>query len=255
MLRFKSLGSGSSGNATLVEATGLWPFRLLVDCGLGLRALTQRLANAGLGVQDIDAIFITHEHGDHVGCAPALVRRHGMPIWMSEGTWRGCGQPELGELLHLTADGDHIDLGAMALRPFAVPHDAREPLQLHCSDGQRALGILTDLGHAPASVLQRLQGCQALLLECNHDPDLLSSSAYPHFLKKRVGGEWGHLANAQSADIAKHLQPGLRRVLAGHLSRQNNRPELAEAALRQVLGDGVEIAVADALTGSDWLRV
>jgi phosphoribosyl 1,2-cyclic phosphodiesterase len=128
-------------------------------------------------------------------------------------------------------------------------------LQLRCSDGQRSLGVLTDLGHAPAAVLHHLKGCQALLLECNHDEDLLSQSAYPHFLKRRVGGEVGHLSNAQSAGIAEQLKPSLRRVLAGHLSRQNNRPELAETALRQVLGDGVEIAVADALTGSGWLRV
>ena len=255
MLSFKSLGSGSSGNATLVEASGLWPCRLLVDCGLGVRALTQRLASAGWGAQDLDAIFITHEHGDHVGCASALASRHGLPIWMSEGTWRGCGQPDLGDLLHITADGDRIDLGAMELRPFAVPHDALEPLQLRCSDGQRSLGILTDLGHEPASVLHHLQGCQALLLECNHDPDMLNGSAYPHFLKRRVGGELGHLSNEQSAGIAEQLKPKLRRVLAGHLSRQNNRPELAEAALRQVLGDGAEIDVADALTGSGWLRV
>lgn len=253
MLRFKSLGSGSSGNATVVEAGGAKPFRLLVDCGLGVRILGQRLAAAGLAVEDIDAIFITHEHGDHIGCAPKLAARYGLPIWMSEGTWRGSGQPDLGDLLRLTVDGEVICLQGLELQPFAVPHDALEPLQLRCSDGNRSLGILTDLGHAPDTVLNRLQGCQALLLECNHDPELMSQSAYPAFLKRRVGGDEGHLSNPQSAAIAQQLGPGLQRVLAGHLSRQNNRPELAEAALRQALGDGVDIAVADAHNGSSWI--
>lgn len=254
MLRFRSLGSGSSGNATVVEAaTGQRFLRLLVDCGLGPRILAQRLALAGLSVQDLDAIFITHEHGDHVGCAPQLAARHGLPIWMSEGTWRGCGQPELSSLLRFAADGEPIDLGDLQVLPFAVPHDAREPLQLRCSDGDRHLGILTDLGHAPESVQRRLLGCQSLLLECNHDSQLLSASAYPGFLKRRVGGDLGHLSNQQSAALAQALGGGLRKVLAGHLSRQNNRPELAQAALREALGDGVDIAVADALLGSDWI--
>ena len=253
MLRFRSLGSGSSGNATVVESCGAQPVRLLVDCGLGIRILAQRLAVAELDIADLDAIFITHEHGDHIGCAPLLSRRHGLPIWMSEGTWRGCGEPDLGELLHFASDGQTIALGELELRPFAVPHDAREPLQLRCSAHGRELGILTDLGHVPTPVLSQLLGCHAMLLECNHDPDMLAQSAYPHFLKRRVGGDVGHLSNLQSAELAGQLATSLERVVAAHLSRQNNRPELAEAALRQVLGDGVEIAVADAITGSPWI--
>ena len=164
MLRFKSLGSGSSGNATVIEAGGLVPFRLLVDCGLGIRVLAQRLAEAGLGLDDLDAIFITHEHGDHIGCAAQVALRHHVPIWMSEGTWRGCGEPALAPWLRLTGDGERIDLGQMQMRPFAVPHDALEPLQLRLSDGQSELGILTDLGPVPDSVLAHLTGCSALLL-------------------------------------------------------------------------------------------
>lgn len=254
MLRFKSLGSGSSGNATLIEAGGLAPFRLLVDCGLGIRVLARRLAEAGLGLDDLDAIFITHEHGDHIGCAAQVVRQHHVPIWMSEGTWRGCGEPALNSWLRVTADGDRIDLGCMELCPFTVPHDALEPLQLSVADGQTQLGILTDLGHVPEHVLAHLKGCSALLLECNHDAQLLSESAYPGFLKQRVGGDMGHLSNRQAAEVAAHLKPHLRQVVAAHLSRQNNRPELAQAALSEVLGEHIEICVAHPASGTPWMR-
>jgi len=253
VLRFKSLGSGSSGNATVVEASGLRTVRLLVDCGLGMRVLSQRLAQAALALEQIDALFITHEHGDHVGCGPKLAARLGIPIYMSEGTWRGCGQPELGAWLHLVSHGQAIDLGELALHPFAVPHDAQEPLQLSCTDGDAHLGLLTDLGHVPPGVQAQLADCRSLLLECNHDEALLEQSPYPAFLKRRVAGERGHLSNVQAAGLAHALQGRLRRVLAGHLSRQNNRPDLAEAALRQVLGDTADIAVADAVSGSPWI--
>ncbi|MDF1486527.1 MBL fold metallo-hydrolase [Ramlibacter sp. H39-3-26] len=257
MLRFRSLGSGSTGNAMVVEgAAGAGGARrLLVDCGFGLREIGQRLAHAGLCADDIHAIFVTHEHSDHIGCAHALALRHRIPVWMSHGTHTAIGAPDFDGLLRVARDGAAIDLGAFAALPFTVPHDAREPLQLTCDDGGARLGILTDLGHATPHVLERLAGCHALLLESNHDPDLLSASAYPPFLKRRVGGPYGHLANAAAADILHALRhPGLRRVAAAHLSERNNRPELARAALAGALQwDMADIAVADPRTGTGWL--
>ena len=142
MLRFRSLASGSSGNATLVEArSGTGVTRLLVDCGLGIRVLERRLAVAGLRCADIDALFITHEHSDHVGCARALALRERIPVWMSEGTWTARGALDYDGLLNIATDTGVIEFGHLQLRPFAVPHDAREPLQLLCSDGDRQLGI------------------------------------------------------------------------------------------------------------------
>ncbi len=258
MLRFRSLGSGSSGNATLVEArSDANVTRMLVDCGLGIRALERRLAIAGLRFDDIDGIFITHEHSDHVGCARALALRERIPVWMSEGTWSARGSLDYGGRLNLAADGAAIEVGQLLLQPFAVPHDAREPLQLRCTDGARRLGVLTDLGHAPPSVRNSLQGCHALLLECNHEPDLLEASAYPPFLKRRVGGDRGHMANAQAADILQSLQHDrLGEVVAAHLSRKNNHPDLARAALSGVLGcQPGDIRVADAAEGTDWITV
>ena len=258
MLRFKSLGSGSSGNATVVEAgSGSRVTRLLIDCGFGLKHLEARLGAAGLTANQLDAVFITHEHGDHIGCVRQLALRERIPVWMSRGTHAALGESELDGLFQTASDGQAIDLGGLQLMPFTVPHDAREPLQLTCSDGRSRLGVLTDLGHATTHVLAHLGQCQALLLECNHDPDLLEASSYPAFLKKRVGGSHGHLANADAAAIARAVRhPGLQRVVAAHLSKQNNRPALVRAALTEALGcDTVAIDVADALHGTAWIEV
>ncbi|MDB5732064.1 MAG: fold metallo-hydrolase [Variovorax sp.] len=258
MLRFRSLGSGSKGNATLVEATsGGATTRLLVDCGFGLRQLDLRLARAGLAADDIDAIFITHEHGDHIGCVHAVSLRSRIPVWMSEGTWLATGARDFEGRLQFAQDGAIIDLGGLAIEPFTVPHDAREPLQLTCGDGARRLGILTDLGRETPHVLGRLAGVDALLLEFNHDSDLLAASPYPPFLKQRVGGSHGHLSNAAAAAIARAVNhAGLRHVVAAHLSEQNNRPELVRQALAEALGRlAQDVITADAAEGFAWLDV
>ncbi len=256
MLRFRSLGSGSSGNAALVEATSAGrTTRLLVDCGFGLKHLDARLARAGLSASQIDAVFVTHEHGDHIGCAHALARRDRIPVWMSEGTWLASGGSDFEGLLNLARDGAHITIGELALRPFTVPHDAREPLQLVCTDGARRLGVLTDLGHVTPYVLAQLAGLDALLLEFNHDSDMLAQSSYPAFLKHRVGGNYGHLSNAAAADIARAvLHGGLRHVVAAHLSEQNNRPEIVRRTLAEALGASEsDMLTANAAEGSPWL--
>ncbi len=257
MLRFKNLGSGSSGNATLVTASsGTTSTTVLVDCGLGIRDLERRAFEAGVLLADIDAIFITHEHSDHIGCARSLARKHRIPVWMSEGTHRGLREGDFEGLLRIAAHGQVIAVGDLRLHPFDVPHDAGEPLQLHCTDGDARLGILTDLGHVPPEVIEQLAGCGTVMLECNHDADLLAHGPYPWFLKKRVGGDFGHLANAAAAEAAVALQArGLRQVVAAHLSRQNNRPDLARASLASALGWPVdEIHVADQALGTAWLR-
>jgi len=258
MLRFRSLGSGSTGNAALVEATsGGRTSRLLIDCGFGLRQLDLRLAKAGLAAGDIDAIFVTHEHGDHIGCAHSLSRRNRIPVWMSEGTWLATGGRDFDGRLNLARDDSEFAVGDIAVQPFTVPHDAREPLQLRCSDGARTLGVLTDLGHATAHVLARLSGVHALLLEFNHDSELLANSAYPAFLKLRVGGRHGHLSNAAAAEIARAVRhEGLRHVVAAHLSEQNNRPEIVRRLMAEALGGHeAEMLTASASEGSPWLDV
>ncbi len=257
MLRFKSLGSGSSGNATLVHArSGTTSTTLLIDCGLGVRALERRAAQAGVALEDVDALFITHEHSDHIGCARSVARRYRIPVWMSAGTHQALREQDFDGLLRIAVDGQPITIGDLQLDPFAVPHDAAEPLQLRCTDGQARLGVLTDLGHVPEAVIAQLAGCRTVLLECNHDAEMLASGPYPWFLKQRVGGDWGHLANAAAAEVVRALRPlGLQQVVAAHLSQKNNHPDLAREAVATALGCApAEVAVADPENGTDWLQ-
>ena len=257
-MRFCSLGSGSGGNATIVEAgQGDSARRLLIDCGFSLREFESRLARTGLSCDDLDAVFVTHEHGDHIGCAVALASRHHLPLWMSRGTWRAIGAPELPELLSFARDGHAITIGDLRVMPYTVAHDAQEPLQLRCSEGARHLGVLTDVGSITPHLLAHLQGCDALLLECNHDRDLLAASSYPASLKARIGGRLGHLSNDTAAHIlAACRHDGMRHLVAAHLSAQNNTPALARAALAHAWGRPLdEIVVADPLCGFGWLSL
>ena len=256
MLRFRNLASGSGGNATLIEGrSGAHTHRLLMDCGLSLRQADVRLAAAGTAAAQLDAIFITHEHSDHTGCVLKLAQRERIPVWMSAGTWQGMGAPELDGLLRIARDGEPIDVGAFQALPFAVPHDAREPLHLRCSDGATHIGLMTDLGHVSEHVMQHLQGCHALLLEANHDSDMLHGGHYPAFLKRRIAGPYGHLPNDASAELLRALcHPGLHRVVAAHLSARNNQPHLAQDALAAAWGcASADIIVADQRTGTDWI--
>ena len=258
MIRFRSLGSGSTGNATLVEGRGgITTTRVLLDCGFSLRELETRLLRVGWVAQDLDAVFITHEHGDHVGCALTLARRHGVPLWMSRGTWRAIGEPDLPGMLHFARDGGRIAVGDLELQPFTVSHDAAEPLQIRFSDGAVRLGVLTDTGCATEHLLAHLQDCHALLLECNHDAELLARSRYPESLKARIGGRLGHLSNDTAARILRAcLHGGLNHVVAAHLSEQNNRPDLALAALLQASsGFAPRLSVANPQHGFDWIDV
>ena len=275
MLRYKNLSSGSTGNATLVEVsepTGKTS-RVLVDCGMRLSRLLELLAMADVLPTEIDAIFITHEHSDHIGCVTQLASRYNIPVWASSGTHAALQDmqsklrtkqpthsqlvPGFEALVRIAMDTCLIEVGGLQLKPFTVPHDAREPLQLTCSDGNTKLGILTDLGHPSRHVMEQLAGCNALLLECNHDSDMLSNSKYPAFLKARVGGDFGHLSNAQAADILRNLMHDkLRHVSAAHLSQQNNHPALAQSAVAEILGClPDEIFAASPETGTPWMVV
>ena len=255
-MRFCSLGSGSGGNATLIEASqGITSTQVLVDCGFSLRELTRRLLRVGTTPSDLTAVFITHEHGDHAGCALTLARQYRVPIVTSRGTWRAIGQADFDPaLLRFARDGESVSLGDISLKPFAVPHDANEPLQLCAGDGEYSFGMITDIGSVTPSVVLSLQGCAALLLEFNHDEALLRASSYPNGLKRRILGSHGHLSNDSAALLLRQcLHPGLQHVVAAHLSARNNTPSLAAAAVADVLGiAAIDVAVASQGEGIDW---
>jgi phosphoribosyl 1,2-cyclic phosphodiesterase len=257
VLRFCCLGSGSAGNAWVVESTdGLFATRVLIDNGFNSAQLARRLARVGLALEQIDALVLTHEHSDHVGGVAALLKRRPMAVLASAGTARAAQLDTVPTWRRVRA-GDDIDVGALQLRPFAVPHDAAEPVHFVVSDGVRRLGIVTDIGAPAASVAAALGGVDALVLECNHESDLLLGGAYPPFLKQRIGGELGHLSNSDAAQLLAQVRHrALRHVVAAHLSRSNNRPDLARKALAGALGcEPHDVQVADQDTGLDWVDV
>lgn len=234
-MRFCSLGSGSSGNAWLVEAGST---RVLVDCGLGVDRLTTRLAEAGIEPGQIDAILVTHEHDDHVGGAAAFSRRHSTPVHATYGTVQGAGTALDGVAsVHELAPSTRFAIGTIEVLPVAVPHDAREPVQFVLSDGAVRLGLVTDLGSLTPHVLESFSGLDALVLEANHDTEMLQRGVYPKFLKDRVGGPYGHLSNDVAACFLSAVaSPKLQHVVAAHLSLKNNTVSLARAAFAGALG-------------------
>lgn len=251
-LRFASLGSGSRGNATLIECGRTC---VVLDCGFPLRETLARLARLGREPASISAILVTHEHGDHLGGVGPLARRLGVPVWMTPGTWRAA-QATVGRLPALQLFNCHqaFAVGDLEVQPFPVPHDAHEPSQFVFSDGRRRLGVLTDVGESTPHLEQCLSGCDGLLLECNHDRALLRDGPYPDFLKARVGGRLGHLANDTAAAILSRLDSShLQCLVAAHLSEKNNTPGLAQAALAGALGCDTEfVQIADQDEGLGW---
>jgi phosphoribosyl 1,2-cyclic phosphodiesterase len=251
VLRLASVGSGSGGNGLVVEASdGLAVTRVLVDNGFNLRQLTRRLERLGLAPGDLDAVFVTHEHSDHAAGVARLARRFALPVLCTAGTAR---------TLHDVActilrAGDCIAVGSLAVRAYAVPHDAGEPVQYTFSDGARCAGLLTDAGESSAEIIAALSGAHALVLECNHDEELLRDSSYPAFLKARIAGARGHLSNRQAASVLGALDCSrLGWIAAAHLSAQNNRAELAQSALAAVLACAAsDVLVATQDDGLPW---
>ena len=253
-MRFASLGSGSQGNGLVVECRST---RVLLDCGFSLNATVSRLERLALSPGDLTAIVVTHEHEDHVGGVARFARRCSIPVWMTYGTFASL--PGLFEDIEIRIVDNYAPFAVqdMQLEPFPVPHDAREPAQYVFGDGLKRLGVITDVGESTRHIEQMLSRCDALVLECNHDETMLQQGSYPQPLKDRIASRRGHLDNAAAAALLGKLDYSrLSCLVAAHLSQQNNRPELAKAALAQVLGcepDWIRVAEQDA--GFDWITV
>jgi phosphoribosyl 1,2-cyclic phosphodiesterase len=235
-LRFASLASGSSGNCLVAEASGTV---VLVDCGLALTETERRLARAGLEPSAVSAILVTHEHGDHACGAFEFAAAHRIPVYLTHGTlaaMKAEGKVLDGVPLVIVNGRQSFFVDGIQVLPFTVPHDAREPVQYVLSDGASKLGVVTDVGISTAHVVSMLSRLDALVLECNYDHDLLWNGAYPRWLKERIAGPFGHLDNRESERLLAALDRSrLKHVIAAHLSQQNNRPELARAALARAM--------------------
>ena len=249
-MRFASLGSGSRGNATLIE---VGQTRLLLDCGFSETETRKRLGRFDLSPADLTAIVVTHEHSDHINGVGAMARKNQLPVYLTHGTAAADKTGVLPER-HLFHSHDVFSIGDIELHPFPVPHDAREPAQFVFSDGTQRLGVLTDVGSSTPHIIQMLSGCNALMLECNHDVEMLADGPYPDSLKARVGGRFGHLNNEQAKDIITELDTSqLRYVVAAHISDKNNTPYLARTALAEGLScDEADIQLAEQASGFAW---
>lgn len=256
-MRFASLGSGSAGNATLVEVNNT---RLLLDCGFSVREMVMRLQRLAISPEQLSAIVVTHEHDDHARGAFKLAAKYQIPVWLSYGTFKMCERylPDA-QLLQIEMMDSHTDveIGDIGVSPFPVPHDAREPTQFTFTDGRSKLGVLTDVGSATPHIERVLSGCDALMLECNHDRNMLEKGPYAKPLKDRVGGRLGHLDNQSASQLLAKLDNAkLKHIIAAHLSEKNNTPSLAKAALSAVLNCSQDwVGIAEQSTGFDWRSI
>ncbi|WP_054112896.1 MBL fold metallo-hydrolase [Marinagarivorans algicola] len=251
-MQFASLGSGSEGNATLIQSGKTL---LLLDCGFSLKGLSERLKRLALTPADITAVLVTHEHADHIRGVGPLTRKYGTAAYMSAGT---ASAKTLGKIPHTTviAAGEILKIGSVDIEVHSVPHDAREPTQFIFNACGRRLGVLTDLGSIPDELAQRYSDLDALLLEANHDPEMLARGSYPASLKQRVGGYWGHLSNQQSAQLIEQINVGrLQHLVLAHISQKNNSQAHVMAAFAGLPAAYHLLQLADQNTGFDWLPI
>jgi len=253
LLRFASLGSGSRGNAALVEAGRT---RILIDCGFPLAETERRLARLGRDASQLSAVLVTHEHADHVSGVAPLARRYRLPVWLTGGTLAAWDPGELPRV-HVFSPHEPFAMDDLQVQPFPVPHDAREPCQFVLGDGAVRLGVISDAGTVTPHIRRTLEGCDGLMVECNHDPGMLARGPYPPSLKARVGGRRGHLNNGQAADLAAAVaHPRLQHLVLGHISEKNNTPALARDTVAAALGcDAGSVGVADQDAGLSWREV
>lgn len=251
-LQFASLGSGSKGNGTLIRHRDCL---VLIDCGFTLKETEKRLERLALSPRQLDAVLVTHEHSDHIGGVGPLARKYRLPVYMTPGTRRS---RDIGDLpkLQLIKNYRGFNIKSLQVTPVAVPHDAAEPAQYIIEAEQLRLGLLTDLGSITPHVEMHYQSCDGLILEANHDPLMLAGGDYPYKLKQRVGGPWGHLSNAQAADFLGRIDRSrLQKLVVAHISQQNNRLDLAQAALANWVEPIGTVHYACQQQGFDWITL
>ena len=249
--KFASLGSGSQGNGLLVSSSKT---SLLVDCGFSTVETERRLHRLSVTPESVDAILVTHEHGDHVGGVAGLAKKYSIPIFCTPGTL--IGSPSLEGLDHIVNINSYsaFVIQDLVIQPFPVPHDAREPSQFTVTYGKEKLGVLTDCGAITPHMKEQLSGCSALFIEFNHDAEMLKRSHYPSSLKARITGGYGHINNSEAINLLECVKgPELRYVVAAHLSKENNDPQLVRSMISRSLGwceEQVDIATQEC--GQDW---
>jgi len=232
------LFSGSTGNSIYIACGGV---RLLVDAGMSAAREEAALREIGVDVRALDGVLVTHEHVDHVKGLGVLCRKYGLPVYANEGTWAGILAREAGipaRCVRTFYTGEDFYIGGVDVRPFPIPHDANEPVGFTLAHQGLRCGVATDIGHIDETWMNAVAGCQALVLEANHDVEMVERGPYPQRLRRRILGKKGHLCNADCAKALTQLaKTGTRAVSLAHLSADNNLPELAYNTVCEALTD------------------
>ncbi|MFT5083672.1 MAG: phosphoribosyl 1,2-cyclic phosphodiesterase [Lentisphaeria bacterium] len=252
LLKFASLGSGSSGNATLIDYDDCL---LMVDCGFSAKETERRMLRLGCDPKNLSAILVTHEHSDHIKGVGPLSRKYNIPVYMTEGTFASRSYGVL-ENLKVIRNYLAFSIGGLHVRPIPVPHDAQEPSQFVFESNGLKLGILTDLGSITTHVIEAYQGCDGLLVEANHDIAMLANGPYPPSLKSRVSGAWGHLNNQQTIELLSYLDVHtIQQLVIGHISRKNNSLAQVKSDMQVLNGHISNIHFACQDEGFDWIEL
>ena len=262
MLKFRSLYSGSTGNSLYVESENT---KILVDSGVSMKKLTTALTTNDVKLEDIDAIIVTHEHSDHVQSLGMISSKYNIPVFANKKTWDA--MPKQRDKISDTnqkffVSYEKFEIGDLIIDPFSIPHDAANPCGFNIMNNKDKISIATDIGHMTKEIVDKLDGSSFVLLESNYDPEILKSGKYPYYLKTRILGPNGHLPNEMAGKTIAYLLKGsLKQVMLGHLSKENNFPELAYQTVIEKLiqsnfdENSIRISVASRIEPSKIIAV
>ena len=257
-MKICTLASSSSGNCTLVTAGGT---SLLIDAGISMRRIAAGLRSAGIDPGSVSAVLVTHEHSDHISGLPMLSKHFGIPVYTSRGTAEGIRRacPRADIPINEFSAGDGFEICGLYVKSFPTPHDTPESVGFRLTDGKTSFVLATDTGYLSDALLDAARGADAAVIEANHDTDMLRFGSYPAYLKRRILSDTGHMSNRVCGTFAVELaKSGTGRIVLGHLSKENNTPELAysavSAALREIgaaAGEDIALTVAPRCDMSD----
>ncbi len=262
MFEFYSLYSGSSGNSLFIQTENT---KILIDAGESAKKITEALSSIDVNPSDLDAILVTHEHVDHVKGLGTLSKKYSIPVYANQKTWEA--MPEQESKITKTNKKyfnplENFEIGDLKIHPFKIPHDAANPCGFNLLHDNKKISIATDIGHMTSDVIHTLEDSSFLLLEANYDPNILKYSKYPYPLKERIAGPNGHLANIDAGKTISYLlNSGLKQVMLGHLSKENNFPELAYKTVVEELienkynENNISINIASRLTPSSLINL
>lgn len=262
MLKFCSLYSGSSGNSLFVESNNT---KLLIDCGTSAKKIESALDSIDIDITNIDAILVTHEHSDHVQGLGTVSKKYNIPVFANYETWNAM-EPQKAKIAcnnqKIFENDVEFQIGNLQIFPFSTPHDAANPCGFNICNGNKKISIATDLGHMDDKLFNNLKDSSFMLLEANYDPEVLKVSKYPYILKQRIAGPNGHLSNSTAGKtISALIKKNLKEVMLGHLSKENNFPELAYQTVTEELihnnidTNDIKISVASRFNPSKIINV